>query len=220
MSGYSRSPQLLKGALVGLDPYNPLASIVIFQYNPDQLTRTLTPSTSGGSAGAGAQQQRSEPFRLAGPPRESISVVIEVDAVDQLAEGNGSTGVHPALAALEMLIYPKSALMIANAVLAAAGVIDVIAPEAPLTLFVWGIKRVVPVRVTQMTITEQAFDPQLNPIRASVTLQLQVLSYQDLGLASVGGGIYLAHQVIKEVLATTHGVGNLSAAGSVIAPGG
>lgn len=215
MSGYSRTPKILKGAIVGLDPFNPLASVIIFQYNPDTLTRTITPNAAGSQDG-----QRSEPFRLAGPPGESISAEIELDATDQIAEGGGADGVHPALASLEMLVYPKSALVIANEVLAKAGIIEVIPPEAPLTLFIWGIKRVVPVRITSMTVTERAFDPNLNPIRATVSLQMRVLTYHDLGLASVGGGVFMAHQVVKEVLATAHGVGSLASIGSVAIPGG
>jgi hypothetical protein len=104
-----------------------------------------------------------------------------------------------------MLLYPKSALVIANEVLASIGIIEVIPPEAPLTLFVWGLKRVLPVRLTELTITEEAFDPSLNPIRAKVGLSLRVLSYDDLGLLSVGGGLFLTHQIVKEVMATIAG---------------
>jgi hypothetical protein len=111
------------------------------------------------------------------------------------------------LAALEMLLYPKSALVIANEVLANVGVIEIIPPEAPLTLFVWGPARVVPVRITGLRITEEAFDTMLNPLRARVELTLTVLTYQDLGMLSVGGALFMAHQVAKEVLATINGVG-------------
>ena len=111
-------------------------------------------------------------------------------------------GLYPALAALEMLLYPKSALTVANEVLARLGIIEVIPPEAPLTLLIWGLKRVLPVRLTQLTITEEAFDPTLNPIRAKVSLDLRVLTYQDLGLLSVGGALFMAHQVAKEAMAT------------------
>jgi hypothetical protein len=111
-----------------------------------------------------------------------------------------------------MLLYPKSALVIANEVLAAAGIIEVIPPEAPLTLFVWSVKRVVPVRLTTFSITEEAFDTGLNPIRAKVNLGLRVLNYQDLSLLSPGGALFMAHQVIKEVMATIGGVSNVAGA--------
>jgi hypothetical protein len=203
MSAFPNSPRLQKGAIVGLDPANPLASVIVFQYNPDTLTRTLT------AQAAAAQADRSEVLRLKGPPEEKISLEVEVDATDQLETGDGlaaSLGIHPTLASLEMLLYPKSAVAIANEVLMNIGVIEVIPPEAPLTLFIWGIKRVVPVRLTQVSITEEAFDTALNPIRARVRLELRVLNYYDLGLLSVGGALFMAHQVVKEVMATIGGV--------------
>ena len=211
MTTFPGSPQVQKGAIIGLDPFNPLASVIVFQYNPDTLTRTLTAQATGGTPNSG------EALRLKGPPQESITVNIEIDAADQLERADAlatSLGVHPTLASLEMLLYPKSALVIANEVLAAAGVIEVIPPEAPLTLFIWGIKRVVPVRLTTFSITEEAFDTGLNPIRAKVSLGLRVLNYQDLGLPSVGGALFMAHQVIKEVMATIGGVGNIAGSAS------
>jgi hypothetical protein len=205
------SPRLLKGAIIGLDPLNPLASVVIFQYNPDTLTRTVQARAAGG----GGDASQSEALRLKGPPEETIKLDVEVDAADQMERGDavtGQFGVAPALASLEMLLYPKSALVIANEVLAALGIIEVIPPEAPLTLFVWGLKRVLPVRLTELSITEEAFDPALNPIQAKVSLSLRVLSYDDLGLLSVGGGLFLAHQVIKEVMATIAGASTIGGA--------
>ena len=208
MSTFPGSPKTQKGAIVGLDPFNPLASIIVFQYNPDTLTRTLTAQTTGGTA-------QGEALRLKGPPLENITVNIEIDAADQLEKADGITttmGLYPTLSSLEMLLYPKSALVIANEVLANVGMIEVIPPEAPLTLFIWGIKRVVPVRLTTFSITEEAFDPSLNPIRAKVNLGLRVLNYQDLGLLSVGGAMFMVHQVMKEVMATIGGVGNIAGA--------
>jgi hypothetical protein len=209
MSSSPASPRVTKGALIGLDPVNPLASVVIFQYNPEQLTRRLAANAASGGA-------EGEQLRLAGPPEETITLDIEVDAVDQLETGEGSAaslGVAPALASLELLLYPKTALVIANAVLSELGMVEVVPPEAPLALFVWGLKRVLPVRLTEFSITEQAFDPALNPIQAKVSLALRVLTYDDLGLVSVGGALFLAHQVVKEVMAT---VNSASALGSFV----
>ena len=211
MTTFPGSPRVQKGAIIGLDPLNPLASVIIFQYNPDMLTRTITAQTSGGNA------DRGEALRLKGPPQEKISLDVDIDATDQLEKADPqatSLGIYPTLASLEMLLYPKSVLTIANEVLAAAGVIEIIPPEAPLTLFVWGVKRVLPVRLTQFTITEEAFDPSLNPIRAKVKLDLQVLTYQDLGLPSVGGALFMAHQIATEVMATIGGVGAIAASAS------
>lgn len=209
------SPKLLKGAIIGLDPFNPLASLVIFQYNPENLRRTITPNTIGG--GPSGQSAQVEALRLTGPPTESISAEIEIDATDQLETGSFPEtvmGIHPVLASLEMLVYPKSALVIANEVLATLGIIEVVPPEAPLTLFVWGLARVVPVRIESLSVTEDEFDTSLNPIRAKVGLQMRVLTYRDLGLTSAGGAIFMVHQVLKEAMATINGVGSIAAAAS------
>ncbi len=204
MSTFPNSPRLMKGALIGLDPFNPLASVTVFQYNPETLTRTLTPQTSGATASAGISAP-GEATRLSGPPQETLRLEVILDATDQLEKGDaqaGSVGLHPQLAALEMMLYPKSALVIANEVLLRAGVIEVIAPEAPLAVLAWGPARVLPVRITDFSVTEELHDPQLNPIRAKVTLGLRVLNYRDLGLLSPGGGLFMAHQLAKEVFGT------------------
>jgi hypothetical protein len=212
MTTFPGSPRLLKGALIGVDPANPLASVVVFQYNPEQLTRKVT------AQAANPRPAQGEALRLKGPPQETITLTVALDAADQLERGDAQTvavGLHPTLASLEMLLYPKAALMIANEVLARIGVIEVIPPEAPLTLFVWGAMRVVPVRLTELSITEEAFDPFLNPILAKVALTLTVLTYQDLGLPSVGGALSMAHHVAKEVMATVHGLGSVGGAASI-----
>lgn len=198
----------MKGAIIGVDVFNPLASVIIFQYNPDTLTRTLTAQTAGSD-----NADKGEALRLKGPPKEEIKLDVEIDATDQLEQAKApatTLGIYPALASLEMLLYPKSAVTIANEVFAALGMIEVIAPKSPLTLFVWGPKRSLAVRITALSITEEAFDPNLNPIRAKVGLSLRVLNYDDLGLLSVGGALFLAHQIEKEVMATIGGVGALT----------
>jgi hypothetical protein len=198
-----------------MDPLNPLASVIVFQYNPETLTRTLQARTAGSD-----NAMTGEVLRLTGPPEESIKCDLEIDATDQLEQAKFPAtvmGVSPTLAALEMLIYPKSALVIANEVLARLGIIEVIPPEAPLTLFAWGATRVLPVRITGMTITEERFDPLLNPILAKVSLDLKVLTYHELGLLSVGGTLFMAHQVMKEVMATIGSAGAIT--GSISASG-
>ena len=208
MSFPQQTPQVMKGAIVGIDPFNPLASIVVFQYNPDTLTRTLQAQAAGGAGG-----ERSEPMRLKGAPVETIKLDVEIDATDQLAQadaGAAALGIYPQLSALEMLIYPKTALVLANTVLLAAGTLEVIPPAAPLTLFIWGPKRVVPIRLSEFSITEEAYDPQLNPIRAKVSLGLRVLSYNDLPLTDPGYALFVAHQAVKEVMATIGSVGNVA----------
>jgi hypothetical protein len=211
MSTFPGSPQVLKGAIVGVSVLSPLSNIVLFQYNPDTLTRTIRVKAAGDVA------NKSEALRLVGPPDESIQLEVEIDAADQLADGDADAaevGVYPALSRLELLLYPSAKLVIANEVLTRLGVIEVIQPEAPLTLLVWGPKRVLPVRLTGFTITEEAFDPNLNPIRAKVSLELQVLNYHDLGLISLGGGLFMAHQLAKESMRKKGTPASLSAVGS------
>ena len=201
MSTFPGSPRLLKGAIIGVDPFNPLASVVVFQYNPDTMTRRLEPRA------VSSEGDRGEAFRLTGAPKETITLSIEIDATDQLEQGNPlatTVGIYPTLAALEMLLYPKSAVVIANTILSLIGTIEVIPAEAPMTLFVWGPQRVLPVRLTSLSITEEAHDPLLNPIRAKAELSLTVLSYQDLPAASPGHVLFLAHHIAKEIMATTN----------------
>jgi len=212
MTTFPNSPRLIKGAIVGIDIFNPISSVVLFQYNPETLTRTLKAKTSGEGGNS------SEALRLQGAPEESITLDIEIDATDQLEKGEDiatSMGIYPQLSALEMLIYPKSSLVIANTVLLAAGSIEIIPPIAPLTLFIWGPKRVLPVRLTSFSITEDAYDTNLNPIRAKVSLGLSVLSYSDLPVTHPGYHLFLAHQIVKETMATIGSVNDLSAVAGV-----
>jgi len=208
MTTFPRSPRTLKGAIAAIDPFNPVASVIVFQYNPESLTRSLDPQigSEGGS--------RSEVLRLKGAPKESITADIVIDATDQLEKARPNAtryGIYPQLSAIEMLIYPKSSRVIANTLLSLVGTIEIIPQQAPLTLFSWGPARIVPVVVTSMSITEEMHDVNLNPIRAKVSLGLRVLNYDDLPILHPGYGIFLAHQVIKETFATLGSIDNLTA---------
>lgn len=218
MSSFPGSPRLVKGAIVGIDPFNPLASIISFQYNPDTMTRQIEAQTTRSDDG-----DRGEALRLKGAPVETISLDVEIDATDQLEQANAlavSSGIYPQLSALEMLVYPKSSLVIANTILLAVGTIEIIPPAAPFTLFIWGPQRVLPVRISTFSITEEAYDVNLNPTRARVQLGLRVLSYNDLPITHPGYALFLAHQVAKETMATLNTVGNASASGSLSFSGG
>jgi len=210
MTSFPRSPRLQKGAIIGFDLFNPLASVIVFQYNPKTVTRQLQAQSSG----EGGSQ--SEVLRLKGAPRETISFEkVELDAADQLETGESNAagmGIYPQLSAMEMLLYPKSALVIANTILMAAGTIEVVPPTAPFTLFVWGIKRVLPVQITGFTIQEQEFDPNLNPIRADITgLSMRVLTYNDFSLTHPGYHVFMAHQIVKETMAVIGSANNIGA---------
>ena len=207
MTGFSGSPQIIKGAIVSIDMFNPLTSVIIFQYNPESLTRTLQAQTVGGEGG-----DQSEAMRLKGAPVETIKINVDIDATDQLELSDGvaaSIGIHPQLSALEMIIYPKSSLVIANTALLAVGTMEIMPPMAPFTLFIWGPKRVLPVRLTDFSITEEAYDTNLNPIRAKVDLGMRVLSYNDLPITHPGYYMFLSHQIVKETMAVIGTTGNL-----------
>jgi hypothetical protein len=200
MTTFPGSPRLLKGAIVGLDKTNPVASIIVFQYNPDTMTRRLEARTSGGEGG-----DRSEVLRLTSAPKETITINVELDATDQLETANPqavAVGLNPTLAALEMLFYPKSSVVTQNLARARTGMLEIIPVEAPLTLFVWGPQRVLPVRITSFSVTEEAFDTRLNPTQAKVDLTLQVLSYYDLKIDNPGFSLFMAYQIARESMAT------------------
>jgi hypothetical protein len=208
------SPRLIRGGLVLVAPDSgQVQRVIALQYNPDTLTRTLQPQ-----AIAGDGQDRSQALRLKGPPVETIKVDAEIDASDQLEQPDQNPnavqfGVAPQLAAIETLLYPASGQLIANNALQAAGTLEITPLETPLVLFVWSRQRVVPVRITDCSITEEAFDTQLNPMRAKVSLSLRVLSVDDLGFEHRGGAIYLIYQQTKERLAQAGAGASLPALG-------
>jgi hypothetical protein len=189
------SPRLLKGALVSFDLPSPTPSVIVFQYNPDTLTRTLQAQTAG---------ERTSVPRFKGAPVETISLEVEIDATDQLEKADGTAtemGIHPELAALEVLLYPQSSRVLDNISLLEMGIIEVVPPPAPFTLFIYGPRRILPVQVTEFRATEEAHDVQLNPIRARVSLGLRVLSYNDLLPGHPGHALFIAHQIGKEAMA-------------------
>jgi hypothetical protein len=217
MGSFPGSPRTLRGAIVAVDPRSPLSRIVAFQYNPDQMTRTLTPR----AAPSAQQVGPADAHRIWGAPNEKITMTVDVDATDHLETGDpvaATTGIAPQLSALETLLYPSSALVITNAALLLAGTIEILPPEGPLTVLVWGPGRAVPVRLQSLTVTEQAFNVALFPIRASIALTLDVLSYNDLPATDAGYALFLVHQVLKETMATVAGVtGAISAITDVAA---
>ncbi len=211
MTTFTNSPRLLKGGIVLIDPDSGVVRRVIaLQYNPDTLTRSLAPKSPGEST------DRSEALRLKGPPVETLKLEAEIDATDLLAAGDAQAaevGIHPQLAALETLVYPTTAQLTAANAKAQGGTLEIAPMIGSLTLFVWSKNRVVPVRITEFSITEEAFDPALNPIRAKVSVGMRVLSVDDLGFGGKGGSLYMAYQQQKEQLAARSGAGTLSTLG-------
>jgi hypothetical protein len=211
MSAFPNSPRLIKGGIVLVDPDSgTVQKIIVLQYNPDTLTRTLAPQ------GVKEGGDRSEALRLTGPPIETIKLEAEIDATDQLETGSApatEVGIHPLLASLEVIIYPSSAQLQANNRRAQSGTLEITPVIAPLSLFIWSKNRIVPVRLTDFSITEEAFDPKLNPIRAKVSLGMRVLNVDDLGFNAKGGSLFMAYQQQKEKLAAQNVGGELSALG-------
>lgn len=199
----SISPRIVKGGLVEVDiETSQVLNVISFQYNPDTLTRSLQIQAAESEGG-----DRSNALRLRGPAVETISFDAEIDATDRLADPGSNPnavefGIHPQLAALEGLVQPPTDRLIQNDQLAASGVLEILPLQEPMTLFVWGKQRIVPVRVTDLSITEEAFDVALNPIRAKVSVSLRVLSVEDLGFDHPGGNVFMAHLGNRETLAS------------------
>lgn len=218
MGSFPGAPRTLRGAIVAVHPNNPVPRIVLFGYNPDEVSRSLKPS----GAGSGQQVGPGDAHRIWRAPIETINMTVEVDATDQLEAGDpvaAVSGISPQLSAMEMLLYPSSALVIANTALLLAGTIEILPPEGPLTVLVWGPGRAVPIRLESLEITEQAFAPSLVPIRASVAISAQVLTYDDLPVTDAGYALFLVHQVLKETMATIAGVSGAISAVSDLAGG-
>lgn len=208
------SPRLIKGGLVQMDPTTGATTQVIaLQYNPDQLSRTLQVQASGGDGG-----DHSQALRLKGTAVETLKLDTEIDATDflEFPDQNPTainSGIHPQLAILELLVQPRADALLANDAMARRGVLEILPIQTPLTLFVWGKNRVVPVRITDLSITEEAFDANLNPIRAKVSIGMRVLSVDDLGFDHRGGTIFMSHLRNRETMAGAVGSSALSALG-------
>jgi hypothetical protein len=213
MATFPNSPRLLKGGLVLIDAdTSAVQRIIVLQYNPDTLSRTLQPQTVKESG------DRAEAMRLTGPPVETIKLDAEIDATDQLEFPDQHAnavefGIQPQLAALETILYPTSGQLLSNNALASAGMLEILPTLSALTLFVWSKSRIVPVRISDFSVTEEAFDTALNPLRAKVSLGMRVLSVSDLGYDNKGGSLFMAYQQLKERLAAKNGAGTLGMLG-------
>lgn len=218
MTTFPNAPRLMKAGLVLVDTENSAVERVIaLQYNPHSLSRTLQVQDAVPDGG-----DRSRAMRLKGPPVETLSVEAIIDATDQLEFPDEHSdavelGIHPQLAAIETIVYPTSTQLQANDSLARGGTLEIAPMETPVVLFIWSSSRVLPVRITEFSVTEEAFDPVLNPIRARITLGMRVLTIDDLGFSHRGGSLFMSYLQRKEVLAgkglggviSTLGIGEL-----------
>lgn len=216
MTTFPNSPKLLKGGIVLIDPETAqVRRIISLQYNPDSLSRTL--QVQGPSEGG----DRSEALRLKGPAVETIKVDAEIDAADQMEVGDatvGELGIYPQLAALETIVYPTSAQLSTNNVLSNFGTLEILPMESPLSLLVFGKSRVLPVRITDFSVTEEAFDPNLNPIRAKVSLGMRVLSVDDVGFAHKAASLFMSYLQQKEGFVGRNRAGTLGTLGLASIP--
>ena len=203
---------MLKGGLVLLDPQTgSVLKVIPLQYNPDTLSRSFQIKGVGAEGG-----DRIEALRLKGPPVETIKVEAEIDATDQLEEADSditAIGLHAILATLEVLIYPSSVALQANDAEASSGSLEIVATETPLTVFVFGPRRIAPVRITEFSITEEAFDVSLNPIRARLSLGMRVLTIDDVPFAEKSGALFMSYLKAKEQLASQNKAGALGTLG-------
>ena len=203
MSTFPNSPKLIKAGRVIVDAGTArVLRIISLQYNSDSLSRSLTAQTAGGN-----DHDRVEPMRFKGPAVETFKLEADIDATDQLEfpaqnPNAGQFGIQPQLALLESLVYPTASQLASVDSQASSGTLEIAPMLAPLVLFVWGKNRIVPVKVSEFSITEEAFDAALNPIRAKLSLGLRVMSTDDLGFGTKGGSLYMAYLQNKEKLAT------------------
>jgi hypothetical protein len=213
MSSFPGSPRILKGGIVLIDPdTSAVTRVIALQYNPDTLTRSLQVQAISADGG-----DRSEVLRLKGPPVETLKLDAEIDATDQLEfpeqnSGVVQSGIFAQLAALETMVYPTSAQLRTNDTMSQIGTLEIVPMETPLALFVWSKSRILPVRITEFSITEEAFDVSLNPIRAKVSLGLRVLSVNDVPSGHKAASLFMSYLQQKEQLAGSRR-GQLSALG-------
>ena len=208
----ARGPRILKGALVTIDPTDPTPRIIAFTYNPSTLKRSLQPQMVGGEDNA-----RSAAVRFTGAPAQTITIEIELDASDEIGTGKPAAlryAALPQLAALELLVYPALAAVHQAQQQLASGVMEIAPLTAPRTLFVWGQKRVLPVRIASYEINEEFFDTRLNPIRATVTLAMRVLTYTDVSADNRNYFDFTAYQQALSTIAgqATNGTAALTGA--------
>jgi hypothetical protein len=192
----------MKGALVALsEPFlGPVPNVIVFQYNPETLTRNLNPWAVPEVPGKEATETEKEKYAkaLVQPfdPEESFNLVLELDATDALEHPETHpvafvSGVADRLAAIEMLMYPPGDSLLGSIlgglgglVGSLGGALDVLPrTQVPVVLLIWGPGRIVPVRLTSYSVEEQAFSPVLYPIRARVTVGLRVVPPEALGTA-------------------------------------
>lgn len=195
MSLFPNTPVLEKAALIAFEAPSPLPKVIEFQFNPETISRSLKASTAEGGAEGDA-------FRLGGAPQQTIKMDCIFDATERIAVCDPIAlkfGVQPEVAALEGLIAPKTAVVVANTILLNAGVIEILPTSGPFLMLAFG-RRLLPVRMSGLEISEESFDAALNPIRVKISLDFTVMTYSTLEQTHPGYTQYLTHQAVTEAM--------------------
>lgn len=205
-------PYLLKGALIEYsdDFLGPIPNVVIFQFNPESLSRQIQiPSRPSGTGGRETSQAGEIPV-------EQISLTAHFSAADQLGNNNvlaRGVGIGPSLAALEKMVYPAMGSLLGAALDAIGDAIfggsdganqPIPREKYPRTLFIWGLTRVLPVIITSMTITEQEYDFILNPVRAEVSLGMKVIHPSKCTEDKIAVGAFEYSTLAKDLMAISN----------------
>lgn len=227
--------KFIRGALVEFMPtfLIPMPNIIIFQFNPETMTHSWTQPQAASSGTSSRGGGNANPLAVSGLPGESFSFTLVMDTVDMIADGSPIaegiakvSGVYTRLAALEMLQYPTGAFgggllgsvsasvsiggaSIGGSASASAAQRPVPSMQVPTVLFVWGPGRIVPVRVTNLSITEKLYDSLLNPIHAEATIGLRVLTPDELKhvtgpLGELAKVAYTYSQGLRQALAVAN----------------
>lgn len=187
----SSQPKFLKGGIVLIETdTGAVAKTLPMLINPATMTRTLEVRSMGEEGG------RSSPLRLIGPPVETLNVEAKLEVSDALARGDAMAreeGVRPYIAALQMLVSPSSEALSRNDALQQSGALEIVPMAQPLSLFVWGPGRILPMRLISLSIVEEFFNTRLFPLSATVTLGMRSLTVEDLGVSSRGGALYMTY---------------------------
>jgi len=193
----------MRGALVEFMPTMliPIPNVIVFQFNPETMTHSWTQPED-----VGTEDGNSNPLAVRGLPGESFTFTLSMDAGEMISSGSEvakgiayASGINSRLAALEMLQYPTSTTgqsllgTVQGLLSSGSGDADRSVPSSQVAaaLFVWGPERIVPVRLTSLSITEQLYDSLLNPTHAEANITLRVLTPQEIE--------YVTPSAVKEI---------------------
>ena len=202
----------IRGALIeyGTDFLGPIPNVVIFQFNPESLTRNIEipPRPTGVAA--------RETSSAGVPPVEKFTLKVQFNAADALNRSTNpldparTFGLGPQLAALEKLARPATKRLLGAALDAIGDALglgggdptqSIPREKYPRILLIWGVTRVLPVVIESLSITEQQYDFLLNPVQAEVSLGLAVVPPGACSDDTVGRGAFTYSETAKAAMA-------------------